>query len=113
MEEIKFRAWDTLRKEMTDWNGILSADSMSMIFEMKRVILMQFSGVEDKNKKEIYEGDIILIKTWLNFFKRKAIVKFDCGSFVAGGEPLSNWTDVEIVGNKFENPELAKEVENN
>lgn len=75
--------------------------------------LGEYTGIKDKNGKEIYEGDIVSIKTWLNFFRRKTIVEFDCGSFVAGNERLSNWTDVEIVGNKIDDVELAKEFEEN
>ena len=33
MREIKFRAWDKLRKEMIDWEGILSADNIGMILK--------------------------------------------------------------------------------
>ena len=75
--------------------------------------LGEYTGVNDKEGKEIFEGDIVLIRTWLNIFKDKAIVEFDRGAFVANGASLSNWTDVRILGNKIDSVELAKEFEDN
>ena len=67
-------------------------------------ILMQYSGIKDKNKVKIFDGDIIVIRKMIR--KITAVVEFERGSFVAGGEPLSNWTDIEKIGNKFKNKEL-------
>lgn len=80
-------------------------------FEINPKTTGEYTGVLDKKGIRIYEGDIILIRTWLNFIKGRAIVEFDNGSFVAGGERLSNWVDVEIIGNKIDDVELAKELE--
>ena len=71
MREIKFRAWD---KSDNVWleedqfviypQGIFDAWlGQDEPLEMDEVILMQYTGLKDKNGKEIYEGDIVL---WSN-----------------------------------------------
>jgi len=123
MEEINFKAWDKKEKRMLEgFNcihfggnkvlGIFDITTEEKVFEYRKdVELLQFTGIIDKKGKEICEGDIVLIKTWLNLIKTKSIVTRERGSFFAGGEPVHNWLDMEILGNKFENPELAKGLE--
>ncbi len=56
MREIKFRAWDGIR--MTD-SGIMYNNSNRTLEVIKGSILMQYTGLKDKNGVEIYEGDVI------------------------------------------------------
>lgn len=74
--------------------------------------LMQYTGLKDKNGKEIYEGDIVQTHT-----KEFAKVVFQNGCFMWDNAPLcydeewefaktEKWA--EIIGNIYENPELLK-----
>lgn len=78
--------------------------------------LMQFTGLKDKNGKEIYEGDI------LRDTEDIAKVVFEKGAFIAQvktfgfgwkayanlWEYLKDWKDVEVIGNIYQNPELLQ-----
>lgn len=78
----------------------------------------QFTGLTDKNGKEIYEGDILYM--W-NTGMKKAIVKFTHGTFALFVEDdkylqplnLQYWLDSEIIGNIHDNPELFKKEKTN
>jgi len=64
MREIKFRAWDTMfnygKGGMIEWDNLKSQlESCFRSPVREEVILMQYTGLKDKNGKEIYEGDIV------------------------------------------------------
>ena len=136
MREIKFRAWYNNGMyynvlvggfpcsvpsafvgdcENEEWRHLGSSSSGE-----DSAKLMQFTGLKDKNGKEIYEGDIVLSKYFDNridkYVKRKAKVMFERGCFLVKNgywTPLltniigDTWA-LEIIGNIYENPELLK-----
>lgn len=120
MREIKFRAWDINKKEMFDPEYLDSEggiyyqeanDECNPFLKEGDFDLMQYTGLKDKNGKEIYEGDIYTHGD--KNIKYKVI--FNNGSFV--GNQIANkslaglgyWIDViEIIGNVHEDPELLK-----
>ena len=135
--EIKFRAWDKEAKNwaplnLSDW-GSWQGASMSQNYpkgkpnEFQLVNddyyeWVQFTGLKDKNGKEIYEGDI-LAKSYGKveplMVGEKAPeyeVQFHKGHFIGRsvkpvGSPdyLSTLADdFEVIGNIYENPELLK-----
>ena len=122
MREIKFRAWD---KRKNTWiHKDLFFISNAGFYEDYRELedgislfdyeydLMQYTGLKDKNGKEIYEGDVTKegnIITQIVFRKGRFEEKLL-------SSPLSHTRDYfplsengEVIGNIYENPELLKE----
>src|SRR5690606_30410078 len=90
MREFKFRAWDKSLEEMrysinipsdyTERNGSLDLINMFQTLN-QRYVFMQYTGLKDKNGKEIYESDIILF----NFGDTLDKVVYSPGCFHTSG----------------------------
>lgn len=116
--EIKFRAWDIEAEEMRDWDYILNnlVGNYEDVFNDKRFIMMQFTGLKDRNGVDIYESDVVKG----DFpYADTAVVVWDskrCGLFLkplnSTGRAVSdkyykmNSVKLELVTNIHENPEL-------
>lgn len=89
------------------------------------IVLMQYTGLKDKNGREIYEGDIVLeshlhhinvrAKEAPVFEKFVGAVRYDAPMFTCGAIEgdwhtvhFMNFLNSEIIGNIYENPELIK-----
>lgn len=63
MREIKFRAWNIVEEKMIYQTGALASLGrfMRVVFDYTttKSHLMQYTGLKDKNGKEIYEGDLV------------------------------------------------------
>jgi uncharacterized phage protein (TIGR01671 family) len=124
MRDIKFRAWDNDNQKFFEptfkaWSGRLEElhISMSGSLDMRtmegmnhesrfpgRFILMQYTGLKDKNGKEIYEGDIVRFDLYKGE-RVEAIEWENIGKHTSFGGGTHNAT---VIGNIYENPELLK-----
>ena len=115
--EIKFRAWDDIRnKFILPKNLVYRLDGhlfdRELDEEEHNVELMQFTGVKDKNDKEIYEGDIV--EFYDPYTKSQHITEViwddnNCRyamkyTFVDFDFLITD--EIEVIGNIYENPEL-------
>ena len=121
--KIKFRAWDkTIPDSMFYFPPIPIVHAwMRILQDPDNYEIMQFTGLKDKNGKEIYEGDIL---NWTgkrskdtSKFAYRYIIIFEDGIFgyrlgnaqVNKTEPLQGLVELEtyeVIGNIYENPKL-------
>jgi len=162
MREIKFRAWDKKRKKMIyDYieDKSMDRDDTYIMIELDGTVhaydsddagknglwehendnfdleVMQYTGLKDKNGKEIYEGDIIrddwlgtaeiryndiIAGYWAKLFKRKKYVSMndidseyiDITLLAENVGEKAGKIEQEVIGNIYENPELVKKGKN-
>lgn len=128
MRTIKFRAWDKKENIMVAVTSIEFAQDNSgdvlINWNGNEKVLMQFTGLLDKNAKEIYEGDII---EYMDFatgtegdgdeFINQGVIEWDEETlrFVVGNKHEVDDEDIfldkeriRVIGNIYQNPELIK-----
>ena len=136
MRELKFRVWDKLEERFTTCeSGFQCHYVLSLKGEFhnlqdgsggKEYIVQQYTGMKDRNGKEVYEGDIVkwgMSHDQETAFHRLRVVEFheqqliykvvEVGEYPAGVDylyeamqPSTRWC--EVVGNIMETPELLK-----
>ena len=129
MREIKFRAWLKEERKMVNVETLFiginrlcfgNSKTEDLFFrDFEEVELMQYTGLKDKNGKEIYEGDIVLIKLDETSTWHKTVVGFKKGAFIADLIDKEDYVyifhhgftgdDFEIIGNVYENKNLLEE----
>jgi uncharacterized phage protein (TIGR01671 family) len=115
MREIKFRAWDGQRMlvGVTPIWYVSEIDGKYKLVYGRAVQIMQYTGLLDKNDKEIYEGDVLLfLPTKENYTMGFREGSFDLIDFDNYGHDqcraFEDENDWEVIGNIYENPELVK-----
>lgn len=136
MKVPKYRAWDVHKKKMFTnnqlivWNGNIYANDSSKLnvdnlkgWSIDEKYLMQFTGLKDKNGKEVFEGDIVRFfddygdfveayTTPVVFIDWLGAYGVEWNGLKSTFEEINEYYNevkyIEVLGNIYENPELLE-----
>jgi len=118
----KYRFWDVKNKQMVYISGDTDIDNLPLDMDTQQIldlilvgvvgyIKMKWTGLKDRNGKEVFEGDIIKYATNSEPSEIE-IIEVEKHEISRGFYPLNMvWIlldTIEVIGNKFDNPELLK-----
>lgn len=141
MREVKFRAWNKIEKFMDtawliDWEHELVCHRAHNQSNLSDCVLMQYTGLKDKEGVEIFEGDVLRVWQEDEYIPNRdsggGIIDYDCdegfsqigkvgftgcsfdyntvktlvGKHEKIHAPIDWINNYEIIGNAYENPEL-------
>lgn len=105
--EIKFRAYDNLLKHFVECGGEQVMMIRGTFAKHSEIELSQYTGLKDRNGKEIYESDIVHFNT---LGGNNMYYEVRWSDAKTGFKPTrltkTNQAELEIIGNIYENPEL-------
>ena len=105
MRAIKFRVWDSISKAMHPW--LMICNNKFSDFSLDHYTLEQFTGLQDKNGVDIYEGDLVRVHK-----NENGLLKVEFKNQYVGGWVLTHEStdrdlslgarftqDLEVIGN--------------
>jgi uncharacterized phage protein (TIGR01671 family) len=138
--DIKFRVWDKVNNKMYNIEKMYFKDNKIshvgidceglkdeiQVIDINLVNVLQYTGLKDKNDKEIYEGDIVILSVYSHeepiedYEGQIGITPYGVGilGFNSNGdhdfyyisEITASINNFEVIGNIYENPNLLKEA---
>ena len=112
--EIKFRVWDTPDGGLTGkwfWPKENYGHALDYAVKFNKPV-MQYTGLKDRNGKEVFEGDIIKYEGCEGYWDYFGVIEW-CEENAAFHININNgdaysmiFDEIEIIGNIYENPEL-------
>lgn len=116
MREIKFRAWDGNKMTYADMASLVRPNGLDFRLAVhNEAVIMQFTGLKDKNGVEIWEGDVYEFfgYTVEDGLQKRRLIR----EVVKPGDIESLWrvyclmsmNNLEVLGNVWEHPHLLKE----